>query len=230
MTAPATMIVTASGEEAAVAEQQAKSAPVVRPGEWVIASCMLLFFAVGYLAAQDWPFRAALFPRMIAALGLLLSLLRLASLALETVRARRRAAARPATPAAAAADVPPPVPQQAAPVVAAAGPSGASLPDLVIVDDEAEEDSSMEYVFASAGGRAWASALMWIVAFFAAFFVLGVFVAMPVFALVYLRVAGKASWLSAGLYAIATGAFIYLLFRQVLYLPLPTGFIPFLQL
>ncbi len=63
----------------------------------------------------------------------------------------------------------------------------------------------MEYVFASAGGRAWIEAMSWIVAFFVAFFVLGAFVSVPLFALFYLRFSGKTSWLSAGIYAVVSG-------------------------
>ena len=222
--------VTTSMEEP-VPQQETTTGGSPRLGEWVIAASMLGLFVFGYLAAQDWPFRAALFPKMVATVGALLSLLRLLGLALETARGRRASA--PNTPVAPAPAVP--VNPQVAPDGARPPAADAEKPhdagsDLAIVDDEAEEDSSMEYAFASAGGRAWVAALLWIIAFFVAFFLLGVFIAVPVFALVYLKVAGKASWVAAGLYALVTGAFIYLLFRQVLFLPLPTGVTPFLQI
>jgi hypothetical protein len=212
---------------APVAQDQTTTARSPRLGEWMIAAFMLGLFTVGYLAAQDWPFRAALFPKMIASLGVLLSVLRLLGLALETVRGRR--AAPPVAPAPAAAVSTRVATDRTSPPAVHVDEQDDALPRVALVDDEAEEDSSMEYAFASAGGRAWGAALLWIVAFFVAFFVLGVFVAVPLFALVYLRVAGEAPWLGAVLYAIVTGAFIYLLFRQVLFLPLPTGVIPFLQ-
>ena len=101
--------------------------------------------------------------------------------------------------------------------------------DLQIVDDEQEEDESLEYVFATAGGRAWSASLAWITAFFVSFFVLGAFITVPLFALVYLRFAGKASWWAAAAYAVVTGALIFVVFRYVVFLPLPTGVIPFLQ-
>lgn len=212
------------------AQPQTTTAQSPRLGEWVIAGFMLVFFAFGYLAAEEWPFRAALFPQMISIAGLLLSALRLIGLALETARGRRPHAPEPAVAQAPAAAVEPPVAKEGTTAVAAeAEKPNDPLSEVTLVDDEAEEDSSMEYVFASAGGRAWLAALVWIVVFFITFFVLGVFVAVPLFALVYLRVAGKASWLSAVLYSIVTGAFIYLLFREVVYLPLPSGIFPFMQ-
>lgn len=216
--------------EEPVTHQETTTARRPRLGEWVIAACMLGLFSVGYLAAQDWPFRAALFPKMVATLGVLLSVLRLLGLALETVRGRRASAPNPPVAPAPAVAVGTQVAEQATKPPAAEVDQDDALSHVTLVDDEAEEDSSMEYAFASAGGRAWVAALLWIVAFFVAFFVLGVFIAVPAFALVYLRTAGKASWLAAVLYALVTGASIYLLFRQVLYLPLPTGVIPFLQL
>jgi len=203
-----------------------------RPGEWVIAGFMLAFFAFGYLAAEEWPFRAALFPQIISTGGVVLSVIRLIGLAVETVRGRRPHVAPPAVaPAPAAATEAPAATEatEATPVAAAAEKPNDPLSEVTLVDDEAEEDSSMEYVFASASGRSWLAALAWIVTFFIAFFVVGVFIAVPLFALIYLKVAGKASWLSAVLYAIVTGAFIYLLFREVVYLPLPGGVFPFMQ-
>jgi fatty acid desaturase len=101
--------------------------------------------------------------------------------------------------------------------------------DLQIVDDDQEDDESLEYVFATAGARAWSASLAWITAFFVSFFVLGAFITVPLFALVYLRFAGKASWWAAAAYAVVTGALIFVVFRYVVFLPLPTGVIPFLQ-
>ena len=101
--------------------------------------------------------------------------------------------------------------------------------ELEIVDDDREDDASMEYVFATAGGRAWLEALSWIVVFFIAFFVLGAFVSVPLFALLYLKFSGRTSWLSAAIYAVVTGVLIYVMFRELVFIPLPTGVLPFLQ-
>jgi hypothetical protein len=216
--------------EEPVTSQETTAARNPRLGEWVIAAFMLGLFVFAYVAAQDWPFRAALFPKIVAIVGVLLSVLRLLGLVLETVRGRRASVPDLPVADAPAVAVDKQVAAEAAKPPAAGDQHDDALSRIPIVDDEIEEDSGMEYAFASAGGRAWLSALLWIVAFFVAFFLLGVFFAVPVFALVYLRTAGKASWFAALLYALVTGGFIYLLFRQVLYLPLPTGVIPFLQL
>ncbi len=52
---------------------------------------------------------------------------------------------------------------------------------------------------------------------------------MPLFAFFYLRFSGRTSWLAAAIYAAVTGVLIYLVFQQLVYIPLPTGYIPFLQ-
>jgi hypothetical protein len=216
--------------EAAVQDQQ-EQGTVLKPrlGEWVISAVLLVYFAFGYLAAEEWPFRAALFPQMISGAGLVLTVLKLAGLTLQTVRGVRAPVAGPTVaqaPAAAVETVDRPTDTTSS---ASAGAGIETTSDLTLVDDDAEEDESMEYVFATAGGRAWAEALAWIVGFFVAFAVLGTFITVPLFALVYLRFAGKASWLSAAIYALVTGGLIYVVFRQVVYLPLPSGVFPFLQ-
>ena len=219
-----------------------------RPGEWFITLFMLAFFAAGYLLAEDYPFRAALFPQMVAVLGFVLSLLRILALIRQTVRGRRAHVHGPGVATAPAATVEEPaVATPASAVPAAEGGTGATAAtattdtegetgstvavpsELELVDDDREDDASMEYVFATAGGRAWLAALGWIVAFFVAFFVVGAFVSVPVFAFLYLRFSGRASWLAAGIYAAVTGVLIYLVFQQLVYIPLPTGYIPFLQ-
>jgi hypothetical protein len=243
--------------EAPVSAHETVTRP--RPGEWIITVLLLAFFAAGYLLAEDFPFRAALFPQMVAVLGFVLSVFRILGLIRQTVRGRRAPVSTPAvapTPDAAgesppAATAPPAAAAPAAAAVPAAAGTGATaataatgdtgtagegpaadrlVSNLEIVDDDIEDDASMEYVFATAGGRAWLAALSWIVAFFVAFFVLGAFVSVPLFAFLYLRFSGRASWLAAGIYAAVTGVLIYLVFQQLVFIPLPTGYIPFLQL
>ncbi|TFV74882.1 hypothetical protein E4P39_11480 [Blastococcus sp. CT_GayMR19] len=234
--------------EAPVAEQETVTGP--RPGEWVITVFMLAFFAAAYLIAQDYPFRAALFPQMVSVLGFLLSVFRLIGLVRDTVRGRRAPVPAPAVAAAPTATVEKPAAAPAGAAVPAAGTGAAAVsadadpdadPDgetvgavavpaeLELVDDDREDDASMEYVFASAGGRAWLEALSWIVAFFVAFFTLGAFLSVPLFALLYLRFSGRTSWLSAVIYAVVTGVLIYVAFRELVYIPLPTGYLPFMQ-
>ncbi len=169
-----------------------------RTGDWVLALALLGVFAVGYLAAGDWPFRAALFPQLVSATGFILTVLTLLGF---TVQATRR---RPGAP-----EVEPAVEDHQR--------------GIELVEAEAEEDESIEYVFATAGWRAWAEALGWIVAFFVSLWVVGVFVTVPLFAVLYLRIAGRASWVAAALYAGVTGGLIFLVFRQLLVLPMPDG-------
>jgi hypothetical protein len=212
-----------------VAENETLTKP--RPGEWAVTLFMLVFFAAGYFFAQDYPFRAALFPQMVSVLGLALTVLRVIGLIRETVRFRRAPAPAPASAAATA-----PVAAGAGAVTAQAATGGETVgavavpSELELVDDDREDDASMEYVFASAGGRAWVEALAWIVAFFIAFFVLGAFLAVPLFAFFYLRFSGRTSWLAAIIYAAVTGVLIYLVFRELVYIPLPESIFPFLQI
>ncbi len=64
--------------EAPVAERETVTRP--RPGEWIITLFMLAFFAGAYLIAEGYPFRAALFPQMVSALGVVLSIVRIIGL------------------------------------------------------------------------------------------------------------------------------------------------------
>jgi hypothetical protein len=216
-----------------------RKAEIARPrlGEWVIATTLLAFFVFAYVASQDWPFRAALFPQMVAVLGAALTVLRLVQLVLQTVRGRRTVvAATPVhTPSAAAVGVLPADSSPEAEQVRVAGAADSSpeepqkLGDIALVDDDAEEEESMEYVFATAGGRAWLAALAWVALFFISFFVLGAYITLPLFALAYLRIAGKASWLGAAVYAVVTGVIVYYVFGQLVFIPLPESPFPFLD-
>jgi hypothetical protein len=98
----------------------------------------------------------------------------------------------------------------------AAEPTG-----TVEADDEADLD--VEYIFAHAGGRAWAAALGWIAAFFVGLYVLGLFVTAPLFALTYLRFSAHRSWTFSVIYAVVTGAVLYLAFEVALRLQVPPG-------
>ena len=233
--------------KAEAAQTQGTDAPVeqetvhrTRPGDWAIAAATLTFFVAAYFLAQDWPFRAALFPIGVAVAGAALALLKLLALALQAFGGRRRAQGAGVVPSARAADMPV-QPLDSSPesgdirTAAVAGEEqkatepGAARPDVQLVDDDQEEDQSLEYVFASAGGRAWASALAWIATFFVSFFVLGAFLTVPLFAVLYLRFSGKTSWLASVIYAVITGAIIFVVFREVVYIPLPESIFPFLD-
>ena len=214
-----------------------------RAGDWAIAAVLFVLFVVAFVLSQDWPFRAALFPMVVSVAGAVLSLLKLLGLALATVRSSRaprgaavlpseRAADLPAQPADSSPEA---VTVRAAAVVAEERREGGELAegrapaDLQIVDDDQEDDESLEYVFATAGARAWAAALAWTTAFFVSFFVIGAYITVPLFALLYLRFAGKASWWASATYAVVTGLIIYFVFHDVVFVPLPEAVFPFLQ-
>lgn len=171
----------------------------LRVGDVVFAGLLLVLFVGGYLLAQAWPFRAALFPQLLSAAGIVFAVLKLAGFA---VQARRRAAARTA--------------------VAEASPER-TVGDVELVTEDDEDDRSLEYVFATAGRRAWGAALGWVAGFFLALWLFGVLIAVPVFALLYLRFAGKASWSSAAIYAAVVGGVLYVAFGRLLSVPMPNG-------
>jgi hypothetical protein len=58
-------------------------------------------------------------------------------------------------------------------------------------------------------------------AFFLVFWLLGALIAVPLFAVVYLLAVSHASLILAGVYALASWAFVYGLFGRLLRLPLP---------
>ena len=230
----------AEGAGARVADQQ-PAAHKPRAGDWVIAGVLLALFVTAFVMAQDWPFRAALFPMIISVLGAVLALVKLLALALATVRSRRTPSGAAIVPSERAADLPA-LPTDSSPeavnirtaAVAAEekrahGETGDKPADLQVVDDDQEDDESLEYIFATAGGRAWTASLAWITAFFVSFFVLGAYLTVPLFALFYLHFAGKAKWWAAAIYAVVAGAVIFVVFRNVVFIPLPVSVFPFLQ-
>lgn len=93
--------------------------------------------------------------------------------------------------------------------------------ERVDADDEAEVD--VEYVFAHAGGRAWAGSLAWVAAFFVGLYVFGLFVVAPLFAFGYLKFSARRSWVFSLVYAITVFAVLYLAFEAALQLQVPPG-------
>lgn len=171
--------------------------PAVRPGEVVITLVLLAVFVGGWLLAVDWPGRTALFPRIVTVLGAGLCLLKAGQLAVAAVRRRTSPEVDPQ----------------------AAGPPGGTR----MLDEEEEDELALEYIFASAGTRRWAEALAWVVAFFAGLWVVGMFWTLPVFTVLYLRIAGRTSLWAAVLYAAISQGILYLAFRVLLTLPIPRG-------
>lgn len=232
---------TAGAAAGDVPVQREKGTAATRAGDWGIAVLMLALFVWAYLTAQEWPFRAALFPQIVSVAGAALSVLKLVGLGLAAARSRRAPEGLAVVPSTRAADLAAQpqdsTPESGAVRVAAAEGEERRIEDpvappteLTLVDDDREDDVSMEYAFASAGGRMWAASLAWITAFFVLFFVLGAYITVPLFALFYLKFAGKASWLAAAIYSAVVGAIIFYVFREVVYIPLPESVFPFLDI
>jgi hypothetical protein len=89
-------------------------------------------------------------------------------------------------------------------------------------DDDAESDEA-EYVFATAGTRAWVTALLWIAAFLILTGILGIFFSSGIFALFYLRWGARKSWKFSGIYAVVLTLCLLTMFRWLLYIPTPVG-------
>jgi 1,4-dihydroxy-2-naphthoate octaprenyltransferase len=171
--------------------------PAVRLGDVVIALLLLALFVFAYVQAQDWPFRTRFFPELLATAGIVFAVIKLLGFGLQAHQHRQR------------------VRQLAI--------------DPVVTDevepgtDERGDEHSIEYVFGTAGGRAWLAALAWVAAFFVSLCVLGVFITVPLFALAYLKIAGSAGWLSAATYAAVAGGVLWFVFGELLAVPMPAG-------
>lgn len=70
-----------------------------------------------------------------------------------------------------------------------------------------------------------AIAAAWIFGFFAAILLLGFPIAVPLFVFLYLKLAGKESWLLSILFTAAVWLFFYGLFDRMLHLPFPDGWL-----
>jgi Tripartite tricarboxylate transporter TctB family len=91
------------------------------------------------------------------------------------------------------------------------------------VNCDADHPDDVEYVFRTAGAQRWASALGWVTAFFVLLYVAGLYVTAPVFSLLYLRYAGRRTWIFCAIYAIVIGVVLYVAFELALGVPTPPG-------
>jgi hypothetical protein len=91
-------------------------------------------------------------------------------------------------------------------------------------DADADADDAVQ-LFRTAGPRRWAAALGWVGGFFVLLYVGGLFVTAPVFSLLYLRFAGRRTWVFSAVYAVVTGVVLYLVFAVALGVPTPPGLI-----
>jgi uncharacterized membrane protein YedE/YeeE len=92
-------------------------------------------------------------------------------------------------------------------------------------DDDTAAGVDTEYVFANAGRAAWASALLWVAGFFVLLYVLGLFLAAPLFAVTYLRLSAERTWLFSIVYAAVIGAVLYIALEFALQVSTPPGFV-----
>ena len=147
----------------------------------VVTVLLLVLFAWAFIEAGEWSFRAALFPRLVTGVGVVLTALHLVQ---AVLRLRRP------TPSPEAGDA---------------------------------DSDDVEYVFRTAGPRRWASALGWVAAFFVLLYLSGLYVTAPVFSLLYLRFAGKRTWIFSVIYAVVTAVLLYVAFELALGVPTPSG-------
>jgi hypothetical protein len=165
----------------------------------VLGVGVLALFALALLQTFDWSFRTALFPRMVTIAGCVLTAAFLISCA---VSRRRRIAPGPATPATS---------------------SEQEADGQELVDEDDEHDHEIEYVYATAGRAAWATALAWIALFVLLVWVAGLFVASAVFAFSYIRWGASRSWRFAAVYALVMSGVLYLFLGILLTVPVPEG-------
>lgn len=83
--------------------------------------------------------------------------------------------------------------------------------------DEQDELPARELV------RRTATTIAWILGFFAAVYLLGFLISIPLGAIAYMRVIGQEPWPTTLAVAAGCWVFIYALFDRLLHVPLPTG-------
>jgi hypothetical protein len=165
----------------------------------VITLVLLGAFVYVVFEALSWPTRSQLAPLTLAGLGVLFCLLKLAQLVVANVRHRSAVAA----------------PEPA--VVAAGAPS-----DVVVGEDE-DDDTSLDYAFTSSSRQTWTRVMLWIVGFFISLYVFGFYVVVPLFSVAYLALEGRVRLRWAVLAAVITGGLIYGVFALALDIQVPEG-------
>jgi putative tricarboxylic transport membrane protein len=156
----------------------------------------LIIGIVVLFEARGWPFRTAVFPLATGSLLVLLSAVKLVAHVVRT----RDPVARDPEPA----------------LTKLAGQAEPVAPKPL-----AAEADDVPDVFTSASRAEWLAAIGWMGAFFVSFWLLGALIAVPLFAVVYLLAVPRSSPVLAGVYALASWAFVYGLFGRLLRLPLP---------
>lgn len=90
-------------------------------------------------------------------------------------------------------------------------------------DNDEDTDDALEYAFGTADRREWAVALGCFAGFFVALYVLGLYLAAPLFTLIYLRWQAGRGWTFSIVYTAILFAVLYGAFSLVLQLPVPAG-------
>lgn len=164
-----------------------------RTADVLLGLGVLLVFGLALAQTAEWSFRTALFPRMVTITGCALTVAFLAGCA---VSALRRAPSE-------VADEQP--------------------PEQVLIDEDDEHDHAVEYVYATAGGRAWAQALAWVALFVTLLWVGGLFVSAGVFSLTYLRFGAGRTWRFSAVYAVVLAVVLYVALGLLLDVSVPEG-------
>ncbi|TFB75020.1 tripartite tricarboxylate transporter TctB family protein [Cryobacterium glaciale] len=92
------------------------------------------------------------------------------------------------------------------------------------IPEEARSMADQEYeFFRSLTTRDWIVAVAWLGGFYVALAVAGIYVAMAVFTVAYLKLQASRSWFFAIVYAALLAGITFLIFSTLLKLPLPGG-------
>ena len=165
----------------------------------LIGLTVLILSALALLETFNWPVAAATFPRIVAGSGIAFSLLFLIG---TVVKTRSAAKQRIVT----------------------------NYPDSNGSDTAEDADSDaarfdIEYVFASAGLKAWLVVLVWLLVFALTAFIFGVYGAGFLFSIFYLSRETNKRWLFIGLYAITVTFALWGIFSYFMNLPVPSGLV-----
>ncbi|WP_164207125.1 tripartite tricarboxylate transporter TctB family protein [[Micrococcus luteus] ATCC 49442] len=166
-----------------------------RRADMVFTLTVAVIMCAALIQTFTWPSQAAVFPRVVIVSGLVFSLGLAAIIGWKQLR-RRNTGELPAE-------------------------ASGDRPDHN-QDDDAESDEA-EYVFATAGTRAWVKALLWVTGFLILTGILGIFASSGIFALFYLRWGAHKSWKFSGIYAVVLTLCLLTMFRWLLYIPTPVG-------
>ncbi|MCU1546178.1 MAG: hypothetical protein JWP30_1278 [Homoserinimonas sp.] len=187
--------------------EQTSTAPVQDSGlkaDFVGAAIFIVIFAIALAMTFEWSDKAAMFPRIITGSGLAFSILLGLSLIVKWRRAQK-----------------PGYVERAHQSVEERFHDNVQEHSADAAEDLEPED--VEYVFATAGRKAWLHAMGWAALFLLLTVLLGLFAASGIFALTYLHWGGGRTWRFSIIYAVVLPVLLIALFRWLLYVPTPVG-------